>query len=289
MSGSTFVEATYEGDLMAAAGTTYRVGRESRAEFDEQFAGRLFTGIRGDRFYPRAAVGDGDDTASMDRRGPLDVPADKRRGRLDIVPHPAGLTEIYPGSTGEGDDAIQAYNYRLCLSRNPETRRLPEKPDGYDRGDYLDELDGIVESGVRRYLLLRYLPNGKADMNSADFPGKNHDYPESDWERRNEIARRHKNYALGLLYFLQNDDAVPEEFRYNAREWGLATDEFTETDNFPWHCAFGKRGDWKAEPSSPRTTRDTRREWSNADKIGFNCGCRISAGLPCLSNRTAVG
>ncbi|KZN23398.1 hypothetical protein A4G99_15470 [Haladaptatus sp. R4] len=234
VSGSTFVEATYEGDLMAAAGTAYRVGRESRAEFNEQFAGRLFTGIRGDRFYPRAAVGDGDDTASMDRRGPLHVPTDKQQGRLDIVPHPAGLTEIYPGSTGEGDDAIQAYNYRLCLSRNPETRRLPEKPDEYDREEYLEELDEMVEAGVRRYLLLRYLPNDKADMNAADLPGENHDYPDSDWERRNEIARRHKNHALGLLYFLQNDDAVPEELRSDAREWGLATDEFTDTDNFPW-------------------------------------------------------
>ncbi|MFH5802049.1 FAD-dependent oxidoreductase [Haladaptatus sp. CMAA 1911] len=234
VAGSTFIEATYEGDLMAVAGAAYRVGRESRSEFNEQFAGRLFTGIRGDRYYPRAAVGDGDDTAPMDRRGPLHVPANKQQGDLDIVPHPAGLTEIYPESTGEGDDAIQAYNYRLCLSRDPETRRLPDKPDRYDRAEYLEELDEIIESGVRRYLLLRYLPNEKADMNSADLPGENHDYPDAGWDRRDEIATRHRNYALGLLYFLQNDDAVPDEIRSHAREWGLATDEFTDTDNFPW-------------------------------------------------------
>jgi hypothetical protein len=82
--------------------------------------------------------------------------------------------------------------------------------------------------------LLRYLPNDKADMNSADLPGTNHDYPEASRERRREIATRHREYALGLLYFLQNDDAVPDEVQSAARAWGLATDEFTDTDNFPW-------------------------------------------------------
>ncbi|WP_224447091.1 FAD-dependent oxidoreductase [Haloprofundus salilacus] len=229
-----FVEATYEGDLAATVGVPYRIGRESRSEYDEQFAGRLFTGIRGDRFYPREAVGNEDDSAPADRRGPLDVAPEKRRGDLDITPHPAGLTEIFPGSTGEGDDAIQAYNYRLCLSRNPENRRRPEKPERYDRDEFLRELPEIEESGLRSYLLLRYLPNEKADMNSADLPGENHDYPEADWEERAEQARRHREYALGLLYFLQNDEAVPDEIREDAREWGLARDEFTETDNFPW-------------------------------------------------------
>ncbi|WP_224337023.1 FAD-dependent oxidoreductase [Haloprofundus halobius] len=229
-----FVEATYEGDLAATVGVPYRVGRESRSEHDEQFAGRLFTGIRGDRFYPREAVGNEDDSAPADRRGPLDVAPEKQQGELDLTPHPAGLTEIFPGSTGEGDDAIQAYNYRLCLSRDPENRRRPEKPANYDREEFLSELPEIETSGLRSYLLLRYLPNEKADMNSADLPGENHDYPEADWERRAEQARRHREYALGLLYFLQNDEAVPEAIRDDAREWGLAADEFEDTDNFPW-------------------------------------------------------
>jgi hypothetical protein len=71
-------------------------------------------------------------------------------------------------------------------------------------------------------------------MNTADLPGENHDYPEADWERREDIADRHRRHALGLLYFLQNDDAVPETIRSEAREWGLARDEFTDDDNFPW-------------------------------------------------------
>lgn len=232
--GSVFVEATYEGDLLAASGTDYRVGRESRSEYNEQFAGQLYTQARGDRYYPRAAVGPGDDSAPPDRRGPLDVPDEKQQGNLDLLPHPAGLTEIYPKSTGEGDDAIQAYNYRLCLSCDPDTRRYPEKPPAYDRGEYLEALEVVKEDGLRPYLLLRHLPNDKADMNSADLPGQNHAYPEADWERREEIADRHRTYALGLLYFLQNDDAVPNDIQEAACEWGLATDEFTDNDNFPW-------------------------------------------------------
>lgn len=235
IAADVFVEATYEGDLIAAAGVPYRVGREARTTHDEQFAGRLFTGARGDRYYPREAVGEAvEDSAASDRRGPLDVPADKRGGPLDLIPHPAGLTEIYPHSTGQGDDAIQAYNYRLCLSREPSNRRHPEKPAGYDRADHLAALSEIESSGLRSYLLLRYLPNEKADMNAADLPGENHAYPDASDERREEIADRHRRHALGLLYFLQHDDAVPTEIQERAREWGLAKDEFTENDNFPW-------------------------------------------------------
>jgi hypothetical protein len=234
VSADVFVEATYEGDVAAIAGIPYRVGRESRDEHGEQFAGRILTGIRGDQFYPRAAVGAGDATAPPDRRGPLDVAEEKQQGNLDLIPHPAGLTEIYPKSTGVGDDAIQAYNFRLCLSRDPENRRLPDEPTDYDRKEFLEHLDEITDQGLRSYLLLRYLPNDKADMNSADLPGENYEYPEASYERRQEIADRHRQYALGLLYFLQNDEAVPDDIQTEAQEWGLAADEFTDTDNFPW-------------------------------------------------------
>lgn len=233
VAAAVFVDATYEGDLAAAAGAPWRVGREGRREYGEQFAGRLFTGARGDRYYPRAAVGPGNDSVPPDRRGPLDVPADRRGGDLDLIPHPAGLTEIFPKSTGVGDDAVQAYNYRFCLSRDPDSRRRPERPDGYDRTRYVDSLEEIEAEGLRQYLLLRHLPNDKADMNAADLPGENHDYPTADWERRRTIAGRHRRYALGLLYFLQNDDAVTDDLQTAAREWGLATDEFVETDNVP--------------------------------------------------------
>lgn len=222
VAAETFVDATYEGDLAAVAGVPYRVGRESRAEFGEQYAGRLFS----------------------------------EKG-----------TRIYPGSTGVGDDVVQSYDYRLCLSKDPDNRRRPEKPDTYDREEYLPMMeDGpeaefghgesyrseeipchikselvrptveeIREMGLASYLLLRGpLPNDKRDLNTADLPGAVDDYPEADWERREEIANRHEEHVLGMLYFLQNDEAVPEDLREEARQWGLPEDEFEDNDGFPF-------------------------------------------------------
>jgi hypothetical protein len=218
----TFVDGTYEGDLAAVAGVPYRVGREGRAEFGEQYAGRLFS----------------------------------EKG-----------TRIYPGSTGVGDDVVQSYDYRLCLSRDPDNRRRPEKPEEYDRAEFLPMMeDGpeaefghgksyrsqempchikselvrptveeIREMGLASYLLLRGpLPNDKRDLNTADLPGEVDDYPEADWDRRREIATRHEEHVLGMLYFLQNDEAVPEDLREEAREWGLPEDEFEDNDGFPF-------------------------------------------------------
>ncbi len=259
-----FAEASYEGDLLEVVGASYRIGREPRSKYDEQFAGTLFTRTDSDNYYPRAAVGGDNTDAPVDRRGPLDVPAEKRSGELDLLPHPAGLSDIYYGSTGEGGPEIQAYNYRLCLSCDPDNRRRPNQPPGYDREEFLEELSAIERSGLRSYLLLRLLPNDKADMNAADLPGESHEYPLADWDHRCKIAQRHQNYALGLLYFLQNDDAVPEEIRREARKWGLACDEFVDNDNFPWqlYVREGRRlkgrdtfteGDARKAPGIERT------------------------------------
>jgi hypothetical protein len=215
-----FVDATYEGDLAATAGVDYRVGRESRAEYDEQHAGRIYT-------YTPAATG---------------LPTPRFRGCV-----------IGPGSTGQGDDAVQSYNYRLCLSREPENRRRPDRPDGYDCEEFEPifesgtpadtHLDGhlvehspeeIREMGIEFWLGMQRLPNDKADLNTADLIGGNHEYPKADWEQRDAIAKRHREHVLGLLYFLQNDEAVPEDVQDEVREWGLATDEFVDTGNVPF-------------------------------------------------------
>jgi hypothetical protein len=192
-----FVEATYEGDLAARAGVPYRLGRESRAAYGEQYAGRLFS----------------------------------EKG-----------TRLYPGSTGVGDDAVQSYDYRLCLTDDPDNRMPIEKPAGYDREEFLPvvedppEADGdvpawdseeypcrlkselvrptreaAIERGFAGLNLLRGpLPNGKRDLNTADLPGEADAYPEADWETRREIADRHRRHVLGLLYFFQNDGHVPD-------------------------------------------------------------------------------
>jgi len=223
LAADVFVEGTYEGDLAAIAGVPYRVGRESCEAFGEQYAGRLFS----------------------------------RKG-----------TKLYTGSTGEGDDMVQSYDYRLCLSCDPENRRLPEKPTDYDREEFLPIVEDPIEAelenpddplesreipchlkseivrptieemrkrGLKSILMLRGpLPNDKRDLNTADLPGEVNDYPEADWDRREEIATRHRDHVLGMLYFLQNDEAVPEDLREEAREWGLPEDEFTDNDNVPF-------------------------------------------------------
>lgn len=198
-SGAFFIDATYEGDLAAMAGVPYVVGRESRDEWNEEFAGKLYCEYK--------------------------------------------TKEILPGSTGEGDDAVQAYNFRLCLTDRPDNRIDVTKPENYNREYYVSLIDDIHEGrvrGVGEVIKLSRIPNGKTDTNnfhnclvSTDFPEENQDYPEGNHQTRAEIAARHREYIQGLLWFLQHDEQLPLSFREEARQWGYAADEFTETDHFP--------------------------------------------------------
>ncbi len=231
LAASVFVEAGYEGDLMATAGVKFRVGREARAEYEEPRAGRVFTRwLTGQ--HPRAAV----------------------EGRLNLVVAGATTSEPLPGSTGEGDDNIQSYSYRLCITDDPANRRLLEAPpDGYDRARFAPILLSVEEKARlplpfhHRFLIYplqemveldhifhgHALPNRKRSWNSTNLTGGGKAYPEADEATREHIALQHLNHALGLMWFLQNDPAMPDELRAKAREWGLAKDEFTDSDNIP--------------------------------------------------------
>lgn len=231
LSAGTFVDATYEGDLAALAGVPYVVGRESRGEFGEPHAGRIFT-VRSPGRHPRDAAA----------------------GTLNLIAYPGTTREIFAGTTGEGDQAVQSYNYRLCLTNVPENRRLPEPPGNYDRSRYLGVVESDAETVGKPYTLQSQLvlndvrdlaldparwsgqltPNSKFSYNEGNMPGQVDAYPRASWPEREEIERRHLDHALGLLYFLQNDEAVPDEIRSGAREWGLARDEFTDNDNLPY-------------------------------------------------------
>jgi hypothetical protein len=224
---TSFIDATYEGDLAAVAGVPYRVGRESRQEYGEPHAGRIFTRYRPGQF-PRAAA----------------------LGKLNLRPFEMDASEAFAGSTGEGDGAIQAYNIRISLSCNPDNRRYPGKPANYDRSLYLGILKSDEETAGQAYPLKSHflygdvrdfrfrnwkkLPNDKLTWNHGNFPGQNHEYPTAAWPKRQEITQQHLDHELGLLYFLQNDEAVPEEVRERAREWGLSLNEFTDNNNLPW-------------------------------------------------------
>ena len=226
----TYVDASYVGDLAATAGAAYRLGRESRHEYGEPHAGKLFT-----RWIDGA------------------FPLDASEGRLNI--HAKRTTMgILAGSSGEGDDEVQDYSYRLCLSSADDSRR-PEKPPGYQRDDYAAIAltpDATLE---RRYALHHRfltrsldamvaedhiyhghrLPNGKRSWNATNFTGAGKAYAEGSLETRREIERCHLEHALGIMYFLQNDEAVPDHIRSQAQAWGLASDEFSDNDNVPYH------------------------------------------------------
>ena len=145
---------------------------------------------------------------------------------------------------------MQTYNYRICLSRDPQNRRYPERPATYSREDYAalleDQATNLHHPSPLRgeYLLqgvqnVRFgqgtLPNRKASWNSNGCVGAQQPYPDGDWATRRAVERRHKDFALGLLWFLQNDRDVPQAVRADALRWGLARDEFVDNDNFPTH------------------------------------------------------
>ncbi len=137
----------------------------------------------------------------------------------------------------QADKAIQAYNYRLTLTNDANNRVPVEMPQNYDPQNYAYMLDGILRNKPYRLtnIFRPYwrLPNQKQDTNVADMAGENYDYPEATPELRREIEKRHRDYSLGFIYFLQNDERVPEEIRLAAREWGLPRDEFPDNNNFP--------------------------------------------------------
>ena len=206
--GRVFIDATYEGDLAAAAGAEYRVGREGQAEFNEPRAGRLYTHWVG-------AVGE--------------------------------------GSTGLADNAVQAYNYRLCLTDVPGDVIPVARPEHYDSTEFLSLAEDVrlgrttaedtvagYYKGIRQISSMVALPNGRYDGNnhhlaflSTDLPEENWPWPTSGWDWRDMYARRLRSYTLGLLWFVQNDKSLPESFRTECLRWGMARTEYADNGHFP--------------------------------------------------------
>jgi hypothetical protein len=217
--GRMFIDATYEGDLMAAAGVSYHVGRESNATYGETWNG-VQTGVLHHRHY------------FMKDISPYVVPGEPSSG---LLPRVSGED---PGVYGAGDHRVQAYCFRMCLTQHPENRVPFEKPEGYDPAQYT-LLARVFESGWRE-VFDKYdpIPNLKTDTNnhgpfSTDNIGMNYDYPEASYERRREIIREHETYQKGLMYFMANDASVPEEVRGAVASWGLARDEFADNGHWP--------------------------------------------------------
>ena len=205
---AAFVDASYEGDLAMVAGAAMTWGREGRTQYGEPQAGRIFT---------KAIFV----TAATDY-----FPSAIRTEGLNLRGFRATTGAPLPGSTGEADKAVQAYNFRVCWTRDPTNRVPVQKPVRYEREIFLDLRD--------RWGIGLGAPNQKTTWNAPLLVGGNFDYPNGDWATRYAIAERHKDLAIGLLWFLQNDLEVPEKMRSEMREWGLPKDEFTDNSGFPW-------------------------------------------------------
>lgn len=217
--GKMFLDATYEGDLMAAAGVSYATGREANKQYGETLNGvqrALNTHLH--RFVVKV--------------DPYVKPGDPKSGLLfgiEAGPCPAD---------GEGDHRLQAYCFRVCMSRVAENRVPFPKPGDYDERKYELLLRNFEAGDLRLPLKPDMMPNGKTDTNnncavSTDYIGQNYRYPEGSYAEREQILRQHESYQKGLLWTLSHHPRVPQKIRDAMSIWGLAKDEFPDTGHWP--------------------------------------------------------
>ncbi len=217
--GQLFIDATYEGDLMASAGVSYHVGRESIDTYNEQWNGVQTNVFHHGHFF-RSNI------------SPYKIPGDPLSG---LLPRISGEP---PGEYGSADNKIQAYCFRTCMTNHPENRLPFPKPENYDSTQY-ELLVRVFDTGRKDWFQkFDDIPNKKTDTNnhgplSSDNIGMNYDYPEASYERRKEIIKEHEDYQKGLLWFVANDLRVPDDIRTKMATWGLAKDEFTDNGNWP--------------------------------------------------------
>ena len=219
-----FIDTTYEGDLMAMSGVSYRVGRETNCLYNE-----TLNGIR-------------DETPKNQIYGSVDpyiVPGDPSSGLIPLIQRGSG------GIPGDGDQRVQAYNFRLCFTNVPENRRELLPPSDYDPALYelaARRAEVIVASGkepkIKQFCNPVWMPNGKTDINnsqgiSTDFIGANYEYPDGDYETRERIWKAHEDYVRGFWYFMSTSPRIPKSLRQEFKSFGPCKDEFPRTDGWP--------------------------------------------------------
>jgi hypothetical protein len=216
ISGKIFLDASIEGDLLAAAGISTIVGREANSLYNE-----TKNGIRAETTHAQFKV----------RVDPYRIPGDPESGLIPTIQdEPLGVP-------GAGDKNLQAYCFRICLTRKAENRRPIVKPKNFDRSQY-EIYFRYVKAGGKLWTPVAKLPNDKTDLGSwhdlsANLYGMNREWPEGSPAKRAEIYKYHLDFTQGLLWLLQNDPEIPDATRAAWREWGLTKDEFTDNDGWP--------------------------------------------------------
>lgn len=239
-----FIDATYEGDLMAKAGVSYTLMREGNAKYGETYNGIHYA----EKFLPHTTYSQPGENGRLkggqgvwDRDFPLDpyvVKGDPTSGLLPLI------QVGDPGTPGEPAPGVQAYCFRLCLTTNPANMIPITPPSDYDPRRYeivVRFIEACLANGdamdLRWFSKHDALPNDKWDFNTATFggnlPGASHAWPEASYAQREKIAKQHEDYHRGLLHFLATDARVPEQVRKDMQRFGLPKDEFTDNGGWP--------------------------------------------------------
>jgi len=214
-----FIDCSYEGDLMAKAGVGYTVGREDNSSYNETWNGVQLL----------------DHHQFPDGISPYKIPNDSTNGLLWGI----SSNKLLP--TGSGNKMVQAYNFRICLTNDPQNMIPITKPDGYDSTWY-ELLIRLINAqptkqSLSDYMFFGLMPNHKTDINnnggfSTDMIGMNYNYPDGDYNTRAGIIKQHELYTKGLLWFVGHDARVPEALRNEMLQWGYPKDEYTDNNNF---------------------------------------------------------
>jgi len=238
--GKVFIDATYEGDLMAATGVSYTIGREANSQYGESLNG-VQANAYGVTLRGKPAK-NGRNHNFVDGVDPYIVPGDPDSGLLPFI------SPLGPGIDGSGDSKIQAYCYRMTLTDHPENRIPFEKPETYDEANY-ELLFRNYEAASDVQIMYDYgvpylpwansaMPNRKTDTNnkhgfSTDFIGQNYAYPEGTYEEREKIIEAHREYQKGLMWTLAYHPRIPEIVREEVSKWGTCKDEYSREDGWP--------------------------------------------------------